>query len=486
MSISTKSSIQEEVAKISASFSRFSDYKVRISSFFIQIPKILTVVQASLQQKFRRESDNEGSIKLGDQKNQANTLQNLLFENHDFLPLSKSLTYWISVLGRSPIPEELLKLFFESSCSDQSLKHFKDALDQLIDNAILQFHSSSTPDFKCYQIDFHLQEVFYCQLSSELQNDICAMVLQATQAKLNELIQDKKRHKKGFHFYLDHIIFFSRKEPFKLLLNCPQKSEILLILDRLFEEEGFYEKTISQPIQDMKSHGSINKDFYAHIQIVLNDLCNAYASLKEYSKVIQCYEKELEIAQLLMDSELEMKIYGNLGNVYSSLRKYDQAIEYHEEFLKIALEIKNALGIGRAYANLGNTYYLLRKYDQAIEYHERDLNIALETKNLLGEERAYNNLGNAYNALRKYDLAIEYHEKSLKIALELGDQVGQWRAYCNIGNTYLSLGKLFKTIECIENGLKIILILGNREEEGRAYARLGNIYETLKESHKAI
>ena len=87
--------------------------------------------------------------------------------------------------------------------------------------------------------------------------------------------------------------------------------------------------------------------------------------------------------------------YGNLGNAYRSLGDYRKAIECHEKHLKIAKEIGDRTGEGGAYGNLGNAYHSLGDYRKAIEYHEKHLKIAKEIGDRAGEGRDYGNLGNA-------------------------------------------------------------------------------------------
>ncbi|CAM0117417.1 hypothetical protein RSOCI_03595 [Rhabdochlamydiaceae symbiont of Dictyostelium giganteum] len=514
MDINTNILTKEKVADALHSSSNTLDYKTRLYSFFTHIPQFLIEMAVTLQEKIKKSISFKENITSVNQDSHGHVLQksssflterqylhlepsNILTPLHQaillgldeddtFSPLSKDLMKRISLLGRSSIPEELLKLFFEDLYPCRSLTDFRDALEQLIEHGVIKYLSSSLSNLICYEIDYQLQEALYKKFADGQQKEICAQVWDKTKFQLEELIKDQGRHEKGFHLYLDHAVSFLRKEPFKLLLKGPQRDDILLLLDQLFEEEGFYETAIPLLIQQDHSHALTSESPYAHVQKVLTDIRNTYSFLGEHSKVIKCYEKELEIAKVLKDRELEMKGHGNLGNTYTLLRRYDQAINYYNQQLTIALEIKNQPGIGRAYANLGNTEYNLRNYHQAIMYHEKDLKISIEARDRLGEERAYNNLGNAYVALRKCDQGIDYYEKSLEIALELNDQIGEGRAYNNLGNAYCTLNSYHKEIEYHKKNLKIILELEDRLGEGRAYANLGNAYGNLGNCHQKI
>ncbi|MGR3912105.1 MAG: tetratricopeptide repeat protein [Candidatus Rhabdochlamydia sp.] len=508
MSINTKNFTQESLAEASLPQSSLPSYKEKLSSFLTNVPQALIETSAILKEKFKKSVNSTGNINLLDQgysqqKNSIATGQHSHFEqSQTLIPsfqailltldeddrlslLSKDLIRSVSVLGRGSITEELLKQFFQSLYPCHSLRDFRDALEPLIKLHVIQRLSSSSLDLLCYEIDYQLQDALDQKFCDERQKEIRTHMWEMTKFQLDELIKDQGRHEKGFHLYLDHAISFLRKESFKLLLKGPQRDDILLLLDQLFEKEGFYERALPSPTQ-YPSHALTSKSSYAHVQQVLTDLRNAYSSLGEHSKVIKCYEKELEIANVLKDRELEMKGYGNLGNTYYSLGKCDQAIQYYNQQLVLALEIKNQPGVGRAYANLGNTAYILGKYYQAIMYHEKDLNLSLEIKDQVGEGRAYNNLGNAYKALGKIYEATVYYEKSLDIALRLKDLVSEGRCYFNIGTSYYELGKFDHAIQYIKKSLLIDLNLRNRTGESKAYAHLGMIYRYLGEYHQAI
>ncbi|MGR3912106.1 MAG: tetratricopeptide repeat protein [Candidatus Rhabdochlamydia sp.] len=514
MDINANILTKEKVADALHSSSNSLDYKTRLYSFFTHIPQFLIEMAVILQEKIKKSISFKENVTSVNQDSHGHVLQksssflterqylhlepsNILTPLHQaillgldeddtFSPLSKDLMKRISLLGRSSIPEELLKLFFEDLYPCRSLTDFRDALEQLIEHRVIKYLSPSLSNLICYEIDYQLQEALYKKFADEQQKEICAQVWERTKFQLEELIKDQGRHEKGFHLYLDHAVSFLRKEPFKLLLKGPQRDDILLLLDQLFEEEGFYEIAIPLLIQQDHSHALTSESPYAHVQKVLTDIRNTCSSLGEHSKVIKCYEKELEIAKALKDHELEMKGYGNLGNAYTSWGKYDQATDYYNQQLALALELKNQLGVTRAYANLGNTEYNLVKYHQAIMYHEKDLKISLGIRDQVGEGRAYNNLGNAYKALQECNKAIQYYEKSLKIAREFEDREGEGRCYFNIGSCYNFLGKYDQAIDYTKKSLAIDLELGNRLGELRAYNHLGSTYRYLGRYHQAI
>ena len=56
------------------------------------------------------------------------------------------------------------------------------------------------------------------------------------------------------------------------------------------------------------------------------------------------------------DQAGEGRAYGNLGNAYKSLGNYRKVIECIEKDMKIAIDIRDRAAEGRTYGSLGNAY----------------------------------------------------------------------------------------------------------------------------------
>ncbi|MGR3912165.1 MAG: CHAT domain-containing protein [Candidatus Rhabdochlamydia sp.] len=217
-----------------------------------------------------------------------------------------------------------------------------------------------------------------------------------------------------------------------------------------------------------------------------NNLGDVYTNLREYSKAIECYKKDLQTAQQLKDKAKEGQAYSNLGRTYDFLGENGQAIAYYELFLQIALDLKNAIGIGSAYRDLGIAHHKSREIHKASCYYKKHLKIALELKNKVEEGKAYNNLGIVYYELGDIHQSIEYYKKDLQIACDLEHKIGQIRAYCNLGNAYVHLGDIRQAIIYQEKCLEIAIDIKDKIGEGRAYCNLGISYSRLGEFHQAI
>ncbi|XP_078380663.1 tetratricopeptide repeat protein 28-like isoform X2 [Oculina patagonica] len=215
------------------------------------------------------------------------------------------------------------------------------------------------------------------------------------------------------------------------------------------------------------------------------NLGNAYLSLGDFRKAIECHEYLLKITKEVEDRAGEGSAYGNLGNAYLRLGDYKKAIECSECYLKIAKEVGDETGEGRAYGILGNAYLSLGDFKKAIEYHEHHLIIAQKTGDRCGEGGAYGSLGISYRHLGDFRKAIEFHERSLKIAKKVLNRAGEGGAYGNLGFDYHCLGDFKKAIEYYECGLKISKEVG-RCDEGGAYGNLGIVYHSLGDFRKAI
>jgi len=120
-------------------------------------------------------------------------------------------------------------------------------------------------------------------------------------------------------------------------------------------------------------------------------------------------------------------VYGTLGNAYQSLENVSRAIECHKEHVTMAKEVGNWAEEGKAYGNLGIAYRSLGSFSKAIEYHAQHLATAKEVGDRVGKGAAYPNLGNVFHSPGDYAKAIEYHTQDLTMAKEVGDCKGGGR-----------------------------------------------------------
>ncbi len=222
----------------------------------------------------------------------------------------------------------------------------------------------------------------------------------------------------------------------------------------------------------------------------------AYDSKGEYDRVIEYFEKALEILRdVFGEMHPEMAIiYDHLGKAYASEGDYDSAIKYYKKMLEIELKASggDSSQIAKGYDNLGKAYFFKGDYDKALEFYEK----SLETKKkVLGELHpdtavTYNNIGMVYQIVGDYNKAIEYHEKALEIVKDvLGEKHSSAATtYSNLGAIYYFKGKYGKAIEYLNKALEIKKeLLGEAHPDmATTYNNLGKVYQAIGDYDRAI
>ncbi|MEG4090697.1 CHAT domain-containing protein, partial [Microcoleus sp. Pol12B4] len=207
---------------------------------------------------------------------------------------------------------------------------------------------------------------------------------------------------------------------------------------------------------------------------------------KDYSKVIACYQQNLELARLSRDDAREGYALNNLGATYYAIGDYEKAISYQQQRLAQAESRADLLGKGQAFIGLGAAYGAIGNYKKAIEYYEQSLEVAHSLKSLDLEASILRNLGLVYYAQKEYTRAVEYQEQSLAIAKQQRDRRGEALALSNLGLVHYSLTNYAQAIEEQKQSLAIAKELRDRFVQGRALENLGIAYYAVKNYPQAI
>jgi len=182
---------------------------------------------------------------------------------------------------------------------------------------------------------------------------------------------------------------------------------------------------------------------------LLSRLGTAYEFLEKYPKARNSYEKALDTAQKLSNSEKRASVLNNLGIAMREMRDLDQALEFFQEYLKFAEEHGDLIGQGAALNNIGLIYLDKEKISgdkvelsDAVRTLEHALVINEKSDNLQALSNTLGNLGFAYYKQGNIDSAIEYYYHSLEISQKLNDQRSYWKDLLNLGLAHSKKGEL--------------------------------------------
>ena len=223
----------------------------------------------------------------------------------------------------------------------------------------------------------------------------------------------------------------------------------------------------------------VSQENNSEIAWALTHLGNAYDSLKQYEKAIDCHNNSLEIFKEIKEQNGEASALTHIAQAYNSLGESQRAIEYFRETLKTFQEIGERHNEAVVLGSLGSAYKSLKEYQKGIDYYQQSLAITREISDRSGEATSLNNLGNVYASLEEYEKAIDYYQQSLAIRREIGERSGEADSLNNLVGTYASLEEYEKAIDNCQQSLAIRREIGDRNGEADSLNNLGLSYSSL-------
>lgn len=163
----------------------------------------------------------------------------------------------------------------------------------------------------------------------------------------------------------------------------------------------------------------------------------AFMCLNDSKAALDCFEKHIQLAEQMGDSDELASGYHNLGDSLDSLGRLPEAITQYEKALLLA---KRSSAKGDLYINLGATYNRAGRYREALSaYQNAESHYAqdgIESPELPGA------LANVYSNLGEYEKALEYYQKAVMIYRKLRNRLQEATSLANLGNAYRELAHL--------------------------------------------
>jgi tetratricopeptide (TPR) repeat protein/tRNA A-37 threonylcarbamoyl transferase component Bud32 len=219
--------------------------------------------------------------------------------------------------------------------------------------------------------------------------------------------------------------------------------------------------------------------------MVLIQLTQAYLR-KDPQKALEYGEKSLELLGRFQDKEIEFGVLDQMCQAYLYLGDYSQAMEYGEKGLELARKIGSRKSEGLAFNIIGIIYDYKGDYSKSREYSSRAFDIFRE----IGEKRlmctALNNIGISFDMQGNYEKALEYYLKSLRIKEEIGDKELIARSLNNIGVVLQVMGSSEEALKYYSRSLRIREEQGDRRGIALLYGNIGNVYKEMKDYSRAL
>lgn len=155
-------------------------------------------------------------------------------------------------------------------------------------------------------------------------------------------------------------------------------------------------------------------------------------------------EKALVVAQRAREPRTHGRALKALGVLFIDSNEPARALDHQQEALAIALDEKDTELEARVYANLGNIASLQMQFGHALSCHKRDLRLStlLHTQSAVGQLRAHRNLALVYEKLNKCDLQRDHEQQATGVWADATRAfVEDMRAHpqSGIGNIYMQL-----------------------------------------------
>ena len=274
--------------------------------------------------------------------------------------------------------------------------------------------------------------------------------------------------------------------------------EALQLLDEAKLDESIAATLIR--IEEGQKMEAIGKDIqnkgYAQVDTSIKTLtlkAELHTLAFEFKKAAETYETVAQTLKnpLVADSLQLLVVLDQLCESYTSLGNYSKSLETAKEIVSIAEQLydDNAPELCRPYKTLALVMQYNGTYEAALEYGLKAIRISQQhediDKNLLLS--IYKNVSKNYQQLSDLEHALEYAEQSLKMLNTFDDidtMVINW-VYDNAGQVYWASGDYEKALQCFQYCIELYRDIQNTIKADN-YNNLGLVYVALADYKKAL
>jgi Tetratricopeptide repeat. len=187
-------------------------------------------------------------------------------------------------------------------------------------------------------------------------------------------------------------------------------------------------------------------------------------------------------ASLTKDKKDLMEIYRDIGLNLVGIGSFDEAISYFNKSLNIAKDLGDTEMQIKILNDIANAYYKKGELDKAIAYIEKTLSLQKDERN---KANIYHDIASKYIEKGDFQKAVEYFQKATEIHEKYGDYLGVSSDKLNIGNTYRKMKDYEKAEKYLFEGLEGFKKEGYKEGEAYGYFYFGLLYKDKGDKEKA-
>ena len=277
------------------------------------------------------------------------------------------------------------------------------------------------------------------------------------------------------------------KSSLDLLARFPDNKLELTALDQLCQAYfylGDYSQALVYGEKSLDLAGKMN--YRRGVGVALNIISVIYNQKGDYAKSREYSLQAFDIFRDLGDKRVMASALTNIGISFDMQGNYEKALDYYLKSLKIKEEIGDKENIARSLNNIGVVLNILGHRKDALEYYSRALLIKEEQGDRMGIATLYNNIGNIHEDGKDYPLALDYFRKALAIHRELDNRSGIAGALHNIGVLEALTGNYRQALANFQQALALREQLGEKDRIAQTLIELGKAFHQLRRYDRAL
>lgn len=189
-----------------------------------------------------------------------------------------------------------------------------------------------------------------------------------------------------------------------------QKADIFKSIGRLHHEIGSYNEAMSYFQRSLKMNEE-NENLEGCITCYLS-IGGVYQQLNKFDKALENRLKALELARKFGARKYIGLSLQSTGETYASLGDYQKAMDYFNKGLEFLLEIDNKRQIVKTYLDIGDAQIENNKnYNAAIKNYKKAMEISGRSSILFLQKESCKKLYKAYEDIGNYQRSLDYYKK---------------------------------------------------------------------------
>jgi len=208
---------------------------------------------------------------------------------------------------------------------------------------------------------------------------------------------------------------------------------------------------------------------------------------KDREKVIDYYQRALDIYKAIGDERGEGEILGGLGLIYFNSKNFEKSLSFYKDAVKARVRVDDKQLTGNSLNSIGAIFLnFLPDYEQSLHFLDSAEIVRTEIGDMVNLGRTIQAKASAYDKLNMSDKALRYFKKALEINQEAGDQPRVAEAFMHIGIILNSTAKYSEALDNLERAFKIYSELEIKPSVCEVLTHKGFVYSNLGDYKSAI